>query len=214
MIISAQNQLIVQVKSKYCQNFSDLMKRAAIMDNTSIHLEDFVSIVGTVVSIPRSISDDRTHTGFSTKDIQVGDGVIFSFSVIYDHYQKMQEGEFIYKNLITLNAQEFWMADITKIYAVIRNEKIIMINGYVMATPFREDKIILAQTSKKTKGVKSSEIMHIGNPKENRTPITAKQGDTVFYNPSVAIKYQINNKPFIILQQHHILGKTVAKKKV
>lgn len=209
MIQTASDKIIVTVKSKYCKNFTDLMKRVAIQDGTSVHLEDFVSLVGTVVSIPKTISNNRTYTGFSTKDIQVGDEVIFSFNVIYDHYQKMQEGEFIYKNLITLNAQEFWMADITKIYAVIRDEKITMINGYVMATPFAEDRIITAQRDKKAKGVKSSVVMHIGNPKETHKRITAEQGDTIFYSPNHPIKYQINNKPFIILQQHQVLGKSV-----
>ena len=209
MLQSVENKIILSLATKYCKNFSDIAKRAAIADNASVHLEDLVSIVGEVVSIPKSISNDRWHEGFSTKDIQVGDTAIFSFSIVYDWYQNKHMGDPLYKNLITIQGKEFWMADITKIYAVIRNEKIIMINGYVMAVPFIDDKIQLLASSKKTKGTKTSTIMHIGNPRTDRKAIGAKDGDTIYFNPKIAIKYQINDKPFIILQQHQILGRNL-----
>jgi len=209
MIESSQNIVMVQVATKYISNITDIMRLSAIQNNTSVKAEDVVNIVGNIVSLPRSISNDRSHEGFSTKDLMVGDTIIMSFSVIYDWYQKEHNGELLYKNLISIQANEYWMADITKIYGVIRGDEIIMINGYVMATPFDDDKIVLAAKTRKAKPVKSSELMHIGNPKENKKKITAKSGDTIFYNPNVAIKYQINKKPFIILQQHHILGKSV-----
>ena len=115
-------------------------------------------------------------------------------------------GDPLYKNLISIQGKEFWMADITKIYAVIRNGEIIMVNGYVMARPFEKDLIFTTAKSKKLKGVKSSQIMHIGNPREGKTPIQAKMGDNIYYSPNLPIPYQINDKPFIILQQHQVLG--------
>lgn len=211
MIQSATDKIILQLDTKYIKNFSSIMKMAAIENNASVHLEDLVNIQGTVVSLPRTISGDRTHKGYSTKDIQVGDTAIFSFSIVYDFYQNTHNGEPLYKNLISIQGKEFWMADITKIYAVIRNGEIIMINGYVMATPFVEDKIFLTAASKKTKGVKTSEVMHVGNPKETLPSLTIKQGDTIYFNPATVQKYQINNKPFIILQQHQVLGKRASK---
>ena len=207
MIRNAENKVIVTVKTKYIKNFTDIMKVAQLQNQNTVKAEDIVNIVGEIVSIPNTVSKDRSHEGFTTKDIQVGDIAIFSHSIIYDWYQKEHNGELLYKNLISIQGKEYWAADITKIYGVIRDEKTIMINGYVMATTFPEDLIVLAAKSKKVKGVKSSQVLYIGNPKENKIPITAKEGDTIFYNPNVAIKYQINNKPFIILQQHHVLGK-------
>lgn len=209
MIQAPVDKLILHLETKYIKNFSEIAKRSAIADGASVHLEDLCQIVGEVVSIPKTISDDKWHKGFSTKDIKVGDTAIFSFNIVYDWYQKVHMGEPLYKNLITIQGKEFWMADITKIYAVIRNNETIMVNGYIMAYPFVEDKIITETKSKKLKGVKSSEIMHIGNPKEGQRPITAKQGDTIYYPPNLPIKYQINNKPFIILQQHQVYGKNV-----
>lgn len=206
MIVSPENKIILKLATKYCKNFSDIAKRSAIENGASVNLEDLVSIVGEVVSIPKSISKDKWHEGFSTKDIQVGDTAIFSFSIVYDWYQNTHMGDPLYKNLISIQGKEFWMADITKIYAVIRDEKITMINGYVMAKPFEKDIIITETKSKKTKGVKSSRLMYVGNPRENKTKIKAKQGDTIYYAPNLPIPYQINDKPFIILQQHQVLG--------
>lgn len=206
MLQVPQDKLIVTVKTKYIKNFSEIAKRAAIADNASVHLEDLVNIVGEIVSLPNVVSDDRWHKGFTTKDMQVGDVVIFSHSVIYDWYQNKHMGDPLYKNLISIHGKEYWMADITKVYAVIRNNETIMVNGYVMATPFEEDKIFVTAAHKKIKGVKSSTVMYVGNAKEGNKKISAKQGDTIYYSPKYPIKYQINDKPFIILQQHQILG--------
>lgn len=206
MIISVENKIILKLETKYCKNFSDIAKRAAIADNASVHLEDLVRIVGEVISIPKSISNDKWHEGFSTKDIQVGDTAIFSFIIVYDWYQNVHMGDPLYKNLISIQGKEFWMADITNVYAVIRDGEIKMINGYVMAEPFEKDLIFTTAKSKKAKGVKSSKIMHIGNPKEGKNQIQAKQGDNIYYSPNIPIPYQINDKPFIILQQHQVLG--------
>lgn len=209
MIQSAENKVILHLATKYIKNFSDIAKRAAIADNASVHLEDLCNIVGEVVSIPKSISNDKWHEGFTTKDIKVGDTAIFSFNIVYDWYQNTHMGDPLYKNLISIQGKEFWMADITKVYAVIREGEIIMINGYVMAKPFEKDAIFVANKSKKLKGVKSSEVMHIGNPREGKPKIGAKQGDTIYYSPNIPIPYQINDKPFIILQQHQVLGREV-----
>lgn len=207
MIQSAANDVIVKIPTKYINNFSSIMKTAAIENNSSVHLEDLVNIKGKVVSLPRVITQDRTHESFTTNDIRVGDTAIFSFLVVYEFYQKEHMGEPLYKNLITYKGEEYWKVDITRVYAVIRDEKIIMVNGYVMAKPFPEDKIVLQAGSKKTRGSKSSELMHIGYPRLGAKCIEAKDGDTIYYNPMKAAKYQINDKPFIILQQHQVLGR-------
>lgn len=209
IIQTAVDKVVLKMETKYISNFSSIMKIAAIENNSSIHLEDLCNIVGTIVSLPRTISNDRWHKGFSTKDIQVGDTAIFSFSIVYDFYQREHMGEPVYKNLITYHGEEYWLADITKIYAVIRNGEMLMVNGYVMATPFAEDKIVISAAHKKSKKTKSSEVMHIGNSKENTPKLSIKTGDTIYYNSQIAQKYQINNKPFIILQQHQVYGKEV-----
>lgn len=208
MIQSPENKVIVSVPTRYIKNMTDLLKRSAIQNNSSVDQTDFVQITGTVVSVPKRISKTRDYEGFTAKHIEPGDMVVFDYSVIYDQIIKKENEDPVYKNLIMFRAKEYWMADITRIFAVIRNEQIIMINGYVMATPYVESKIIVPAFMKQEKGYVSSEVMYVGHPKENTTPININPQDTIYYNPFIAQKYQINNKPFVILQQHQILGKS------
>ncbi len=211
MIQSPENKVIVSVPTRYIKNMTDLLKRSAIQNNSSVDQTDFVQITGTVISVPKRISTTRDYEGFTAKEIQPGDMVIFDYSVIYDQIIKKENEDPVYKNLIMFRGKEFWAADITRIFAIVRGEQIIMINGYVMATPFVESKIIIPASMKQEKGCVSSEVMHVGMPKTNRLPISIQPYDTIYYNPVIAQKYQINNKPFVILQQHQILGKSTPQ---
>lgn len=205
-MISPSNKVIVKVKHKYISNITDLMKRASIQNNSSVDPTDVVNIVGEVVSVPKMVIDRFGLQGFSTTDIQVGDLAIFSHQVIYNFHEQEAGKEPVYKNMIWHEGKEYFAADISLIYGVIRNEEIIMINGYAMLRPFQEPKIVLAAGSKIAKGTVKCQIMHIGSNINNEQPIDAKQGDWAYFNPMIATKYQINNKPFVIVQQSQLLG--------
>lgn len=210
MIQSAANKIIIKVKSKYAKNFSDLVTRAALAQGATVHLEDLVTNVGEIVSLPRVVHDYGRYKGFSTKDLKVGDTAIFSFHVIYDHFLREPDEPQVHKNRISYHGQEFWQCDISHLFGIIRGEDIVMVNGYVMAAPFLESKIILQPTDAKI--CTHSAILHIGNSKEGSPNLKLKRGDTIYFNPIHAQKYQINDKPFIILQQHQILGKQKVPK--
>jgi co-chaperonin GroES (HSP10) len=207
MLISPQDNVIVRPETKYIGNISSLLKIAAIQNNSSVDQTDMVNIKGEVISVPKSISKTRDLEGFSTSDIQPGDIAIFSFKVIYDFVQKEPDAEPVYRNRIFYNGVEYFAAHIRHIFGVIRAGEIIMANGYVMVSGFEEPKIFIPAHQKRVKGTTTSHIMHIGNPLIGETSITAKQGDEVVFNPKYAQKYQINGKPFCILQQSQILGK-------
>ncbi len=208
MLQAAINNIIVEVTTKYIGNISQILRMSSIQQGASVDHADYVNIMGKVISVPKTFCEKKEYKGFSTKDIQPGDTAIFSFAVIYDFIQKEPDAEPVYKNRIWHEGKEYFICDIRHVFAVIRNEQIIMVNGYVMLSPFEEGKIILAAESKKTKGTTQSQIMYINNPKENQQPLEATQGDLAYFNPMIAQKYQINNKPFIILQQSQILGVT------
>lgn len=208
MIQSPSDNVIVLPKTKFISNFTDIIKNAQIYANTALGQSDMVNIIGEVISLPLSISKTRDLEGFSTKDIRVGDTAIFSYQVIFDTVQKGELEEPIYKNLLSYNANEYFTANIRNIYGVIRDGKIIMINGYVMIAPFEEPKIVLSAEQKRIRGTIKSQVMYIGNPKENLKAIHAQAGDFVYFNPKLVQKYQINGKPFCIIQQHQILGKS------
>jgi co-chaperonin GroES (HSP10) len=207
MIQAPQDNIIVTVTSKYTKDFGTLTKRLSISDATSVHLEDFANIVGTVVSLPMEISKEKKEAGYSMDEIKIGDKLIFAFNVIFDFYQKEHDALPLYRNKISYNAKDYWLADITKIFAIIREQEIIMINGFVMATPFKEDLIFTQNGQYKSRASKSSEVMHIGSPRTNLKKINVNMGDTIHYNPKKTQKYQINDKPFIILSQQQVLGK-------
>lgn len=210
MIQAVSNNIIIKVATKYIGNISNILKLSAIENNSSVDPVDLVNIIGEVVSIPKSITNNkRGYQGFSTKDIQIGDTAIFRYDVIYSFIQKSPEADKSYKNRLWYEGQELWVCDIQKVFGVIRNGEIIMVNGYVMVSDFIEPKIILSQATSRVRGAQQSSVMHIGYSKENLKPIDVEAGDTVFYNPNLAAKYQIKGKLFRILQQNVILGKVV-----
>lgn len=211
MIVSPTNKIIVSVKHKFISNITDLLKRSAIQNNSSVDPTDYVNITGEVLSVPKRIDDRFGLNGFTADEIQVGDTAIFSHAVIYDLIPQEEGVDPIYRNRIWWEAKECFAADISLIYGVIRNDEIIMINGYVMLRPFQEAKILLAASSKRTKGTVKCQVMHIGSPRTHLKPIDAKQGDWIYLNPMIATKYQINNKPFVIIQQSHVLGVEIAE---
>lgn len=183
------------------------MKVAAIENNSSVDPAELVQIVGEVISIPdRITTDKRGYEGFSTKDIRVGDTVIFRFDVIYQFTNISKVGR-IFKNRIWWDGKEYWNCDIQKVFGIIRDGEVKMVNGYVMLTDFELPKIVLSHAESGLRGAQKSEVMYIGASKENEKPIPVSPKETVYFNQNLAAKYQINNKPFRIIQQSSILGK-------
>jgi co-chaperonin GroES (HSP10) len=211
MIEAPVNKVIVHPKTKYIRHITDLMKRSAIQNGATVDPSDYVNIVGEIVSVPKTISTKPEYSGFTIDNIMPGDVGIFSYRVIYDLIIKQENGEPVYKNLIKYNGEEYFSCDIRLLFAVIRDNEIHMLNGYVMLTDFEQDKIILSPSLKNRKKTKSSQIMHIGNPKSNIPSINAQNGDTVFFNPGKVQQYEMNSKKFIILQQEKILGKQISE---
>ena len=202
MFKPTENRVLVKVKQRYIKNMTSLFKMAAIENNTSLEPADLVNIVGEVCGVPDNIEQKkREYRGFSVSDIKVGDTAIFSHSVIFDFINGKHEDEPVFKNSVRDNRQEYFLADIIDIFAVVRNEEIRMQNGYVMLCEMeKESKIFLPQHLRK-RGVASANVQHIGvNPQ-------VKTGDRIYFNPNRVAIYQINGKPFGILRFRDILGK-------
>jgi len=211
MIQAPENKVIVFPKTKYTRYITDIMKRASIENGATVDPTDIVNITGEIISIPKTISSLKEYEGFTTNNIEVGDIGIFSYKVIYDLYIKQEHGEPIFRNQINYNGKEYFSCDIRNLFAVIRNEEIIMLNGFVMLEEFEAKRIILPANLKNQKDATSSKILYIGENKTNSPTIEAYQNDLVFYNSGKAQHYQINDKKFIILQQDKILGRIAEK---
>lgn len=210
MIQSPENNVIVKVKTKYIGNISKILQLSSIQNGASVDSVDLVNIMGEVVSLPRTISNKIGYEGFSTNDIQVGDTAIFSYSIIHDFVIPAEDAEPIYRNRLMHNGEEYFLADITKIFGVIRDGEIKMINGYAMTGTFTESTLVLPSTLKKLKKAAETEVMHYENSKTTEAPIDINQGDIVYFNSMTAQKYQINNKHFSIITQNKIFGKLIS----
>lgn len=79
----------------------------------------------------------------------------------------------------------------------------------MMIKDFEAPKIFLSQSNARERSLQNSEVMHIGSPQEGENGIEVEMGENVFYNPNLAAKYQINGKPFRIIQQNKVFGKEI-----
>ena len=206
MIQATTNSVIVKVDHKYTSNLSSILKLASIQNNATVDPADLVNIMGEVISLPKRIDNKREYAGFTAENIQIGDTAIFSYSVILDLVEQPNGADPIFKNNFFYKGKDYFLCDITKLYAVIRDVQIIMQNGYVMGTPIEESKIILPAGMRNQKKASYSTVMHIGYPKTTEKQIEAIGGDVIYVNSNVVEKYQINKKHFIITQQSKVLG--------
>ena len=210
MLQSVQNNVFVKVDHKYIGNISNLMRIASIQNGASVDPSQFVNIMGTVVSIPKSISGKREDNGFTTENIKIGDTAIFSYIVIYDLIMEEEDADPIYKNRVWLDAKELFAVDIKNLFAVIRDGEIIMLNGYVMTTDFEESKIIIPAHMRRLKKSAKCEVISIGEPKQGEPKLDISRGDEVYFNPLIAQKYQISGKKFCIITQKQVFGKKIV----
>lgn len=210
MFQSALNNIVVKFERKYIKNFTNIMRIAAIQNNTSVEPADMVNIVCEVVSVPKSISDKRDYKGFSTMDIRPGDTAIVSHSVIFDFELTSSADTPVFKNEVYYKTKEYFVADITHVFAVIRGGIVRMQNGYIMTHDMEKPPlIILSQFTKRSISAASAIVTHIGKPLTHLKRVDVEHGDTVYYNPNKIQLYQVNGKPFGILRQQDILGKKI-----
>jgi co-chaperonin GroES (HSP10) len=211
MFKSHVNNVVVKVKTKYHTDFGMMMSRAALNPQSQINPAEYVQIIGEVVAVPKYISDRMDYKGYTTKDIYEGDMAIFRYDVIYDFAQKSPTADPIYKNEVFFLGESYFLADIQKVFAVIRAGEIIMVNGYVMIEDVSNAHgLILPKHLKSVIQASSAKLTHIGSPLTHQKPIAAQPGDTVYFHPGVLQSYEINGKRFGILRQRHILGHKVG----
>lgn len=211
MIKCPLDKVVIQVETKYHKNFSNMIKRANMNPGSQINPADFVQVVGKVIAIPDMITNRVDYKGFTTNDIYPGDIAIFRYDVIYDFIENENGDDPIYKNMVWVKGKEYFLADIQKIFGVIRAGEIIMVNGYCMVEKFSETpNIILPQHLKNIIRAASATLTNIGKPLSHLKCIEAKPGDTVYYNPNILQKYEINGKRFGVLTQKQVLGRKVA----
>jgi co-chaperonin GroES (HSP10) len=206
------NNVIVTIEHRFIAHLYNMIRTANMNPGSQINPADYVNIIGEIVAIPREITIwRRGYEGCSTKDIRVGDKAIFRYDVVFDFVEKT-DGSAAFKNTFWYEGREWWNCDIQKLFAVIRGGEIIMVNGYCMIEDMeKQPAIIIPQSSRQSTFITRGTLTHVGNNITTLPNITAKPGDTVYYNPNKIQHYKINGKEFGIIQQHHICGKSVNK---
>lgn len=205
-IRAISTNVLIEIPVVYTSNLSRMIAAAALNPGSQINPADYVSAVGTIVSLPYLISKKREHNGFTTNDIRPGDLCIIRYDVVYN-FHETHEGGKKFKNYFWYNRKEYWSASIDQIFGVIRDGQIIMVNGYCMVEDIQKKSLIIAnQENKKRINAISATLTGIGNNLSHLKNIEAQPGDTVYFNPAVLQTYKIKDKEFGIVSQKQILG--------
>lgn len=209
MIQAPQNNILVKIGNTFIRQVSDIMRVASSeAGNTKLNPADLAQIVGTVISVPRGCKDRPGVVGYSAKDIRPGDTLVFRYDVVYSFDTKRKK----WRNMFYFNDQEFWICDIIKAFFVIRDEAIIMLNGYCMVEGIADPpQIVLPESMRNISEIGTAVLTHIGRPLEGKTPISTRQGDTVYFIPKRVQRYEIKGRPFGILRQQDIMGAKIGE---
>jgi len=198
---SGTNNVLIKVKTKYTKYFESMIRAANLNPGSQVNPADYVQIVGEILAVPRSICNRADYVGYSAGDLKVGDTAIFSYQVIYD-IEELAGGDKQFRNQVIYKQDEFWLADIRQVFAVIRKKKIISVNNYVLISePEPPSKLILPTL--KRMNPKASAATVISAPKG----ADFRNGDNVFVDFRKVAVYQLGEKKFGVLQKKHVLGK-------
>ena len=206
---SPLNNIIVTIDRRYIGHITDVLRTSQLTPDSKLNPADLVNIIGTVVSAPRTLQKRRDYDGFTTDNIKEGDTAIFRYDVIFSFVAQPESEEPIYKNELWDKGKSYWRVDIQKLFAVVRDGKIMMMNGYCMVENVsKKSDILLPEHLKKYMKAGSATITHINDAFNKGEKINVLPLDTVFYNPLIMQKYKINDKEFGILKQRDIYGKS------
>jgi hypothetical protein len=173
-----------------------MIAMANLFQGSQVNPADYVNNVGEVVAVPRSVKKRMDYKGYSAEGIQVGDTAIFSYEVIYN-IEELPDGAFKYKNQLNYKKDEVFLADITDIFALIRDNQIIMINGYVMIQDISEpSKLILVTQKRVTPNAVSATVIAVGKSLEHQKPIDIQPTERVLLDFRKVQHYQINDQKF------------------
>ena len=203
---SGSTYVLLKVKSKFTAHFEKMIAAANLHVGTKVNPADYVNIVGEVVAVPRSVAKRHDLKGFSPADIRVGDQAIFSYQVIYD-LEELPDGQFKFRNELNYKRNGVFRAQLSHIFAVIRDGEIIMVNGYVMLQEISQpSQLVLVTAKRMTPNAVSATVVGVGNPLTTQRPIEVQIGDKVVLDHRKIQHYQIKDEKFGIVQQRHIYG--------
>lgn len=212
--VAPLNTVYVTIQNKFYDSvqFDSGVK---LFRDTGFHPEENAMLEATVVSVPKCLIGRTDYQGFRI-DVKPGDKILMRYDVVYSYIDQPERDTPIYKNVLLWQGREFWKCDIQKIFGIITDAGIQMLNGYVLCDQKTEQKqgriLIVSDVSSPINyeipiNCDRLRIKFISQPLEGDPAISVSAGDIIYSVPGVAQAYEIDLKPFYILKQTHIVGK-------
>lgn len=208
------NTVYVTLGKKFYDSI-DFDSGVKLFRDTTFHPEEHAMLEATVVSVPKQIMERADYQGMST-DLQPGDRILMRYDVVYSYVDQPDRDTPIYKNVLLYEGQEYWKADIQKIFGIIREGGITMLNGYVLCDQVIEkekNRILIVSEHMspinydQPRNCDQLRVKYIDMPLQGQPTLPISPGEWIYCIPGVAQAYEINLQPFYILKQSHILGK-------
>lgn len=205
------NKLIVTLEKKLYDSRTFESGQTIYFD-PSWHPEEYAMLKAKVVSVPPGVINRNDYKGY-TISMEPGDEILIRYDVVFAYKDQPDRDTPVYKNLIfEYNEQfekfeELWLCDILQVFAIIKDGKYHMINGFVMLEPIVDKRAdftsrIIRPDSFNNVLIKDRAIVQAANSKD--LPISV--GDTVYINPNMVMQYQLNMDKFYIIKEHYILA--------
>lgn len=204
------NKLIVTLEKKLYDSRTFESGQTIFFD-PNWHPEEYAMLIAKVVSVPPGVIQRQDYKGY-TISVEPGDEILIRYDVVFAYIDQPDRDSPIYKNLIyhydelKERFEEYWLCDILQVFAIIKEGKYEMINGFVMLKIITEKKpdfsnTIIRPDSYNLTNTKEMAIVVAGGVNLNLKP-----GDTVLINPSMVMQYQLNLYQFYIIKEQYILG--------
>jgi hypothetical protein len=209
---SPVNKLIVKLESKLYDSRTFESGQTIYFD-PSWHPEEYAMLEAVIVSLPNSITRREDYRGYQLKDLAVGDKIMIRYDVVFAYDDQPDRDTPRYKNLVfqfneeSKKFEELWLCDILQVFAAIRGDRMIMLNGFVMLDVIIERKSDYSGLIIRPGSYNNLELKNRATVRAVNSILPIRAGDVVFINPETVMQYQLNLDKFYIIKEHYILGK-------
>jgi len=202
-IIPPQNKILVQIENKYYDTVTT-SSGITFYQDTVFRAEEKAMMRARVIEPCLSIIDRADYEGYSELPA-AGDEILMRYDVVQAFREQPDRATPIHKNVLHLDGEEYWLADILQVFAVKTEKGYRMLNGYIFCDLLSESRDIpeglvlpLYMTAETPNN--KMRVRHINNG-----PVTS--GDIIYCKPGVAQRYTIDTDEFFIIKQSHLLAK-------
>jgi hypothetical protein len=205
------NKLLVTLEKKLYDSRTFESGQTIFFD-PSWQPEEYAMLKARVVSVAPGVINRFDYKGYSIC-VKPGDEILIRYDVVFAYVDQPDRDTPVYKNLLFVyNDQsgkydELWLCDILQVFAIIRDNKFHMINGFVMLDPIVDKRAdfssrIIRPDSHNCLIMRNKAVVRAVN--SSTLPIGVN--DTVYINPQMVMQYQLNLEKFYIIKEQYILG--------